>query len=69
MTHRERDARTVIATQLSHKIRERDLKDFFSSVGDVRAVKLVKDEIHKTQGMNHPFYLLQLSVQAILGRI
>ena len=50
MTHRERDARTVIATQLSHKIRERDLKDFFSSVGDVRAVKLVKDEIHKTQG-------------------
>ena len=69
MTHRERDARTVIATQLSHKIRERDLKDFFSSVGDVRAVKLVKDEIHKTQGMNHSFYLLQLSVQAILGRI
>jgi hypothetical protein len=32
-------------------LREFDLKDFFSSVGDVRAVKLIKDERHKTQGL------------------
>ena len=86
LTVRERDARTVVATQLrrvfsrrnwfqhtcllyencleytvenftSHKIRERDLKDFFSSVGDVRQVKLVKDEIHKTQGF-YSFFVL-----------
>ena len=32
------------------------MKDFFSSVGDVRQVKLVKDEIHKTQGYFQSFF-------------
>jgi len=67
LTHRERDARTVIATQLSHKIRERDLKDFFSSVGDVRAVKLVKDEIHKTQGLAYIEFKHVQSVPLAMG--
>merc|ERR1739847_109976 len=49
LTARERDARTVIAMQISHEIRERDLKDFFSSVGDVRKCRVIKDERHKTQ--------------------
>ena len=50
LTLRERDARTVVATQLSHKIRERDLKDFFSSVGDVR------QEMGLIYFMNRLFY-------------
>jgi len=55
LTARERDARTIIAMQISNEIRERDLKDFFSSVGDVRKVRVIKDERHKTQGMT-PFF-------------
>jgi len=38
----ERDSRTVLAMQLSQKTREKDLKDFFSAVGDVKAVKLIQ---------------------------
>ena len=67
LTLRERDARTVVATQLSHKIRERDLKDFFSSVGDVRKVKLVRDEIHKTQGLAYVEFKHVQSVPLAMG--
>merc|ERR1711935_1255913 len=51
----------------SHKIRERDLKDFFSSVGDVRKVKLVRDEIHKTQGLAYVEFKHVQSVPLAMG--
>ena len=50
LTQRERDARTIIAMQIAHDLTERDLKDFFSAVGDVRKCKIIKDDRHKTQG-------------------
>jgi RNA-binding protein 39 len=37
LTPEERDARTVFCMQLSARIRPRDLEEFFSSVGEVRA--------------------------------
>lgn len=45
----ERDSRTVLAMQLSQKTKERDLKDFFSAVGDVKAVKLIQSLSKKRQ--------------------
>ena len=39
----ERDQRTVFVMQLSAKVRQRDLEDFFSSVGRVREVRLIMD--------------------------
>ena len=50
LSQRERDARTIIAMQIAHDLTERDLKDFFSAVGDVRKCKIIKDDRHKTQG-------------------
>jgi len=67
LSARERDARTVIAMQLAHEIREFDLKDFFSSVGDVRAVKLIKDERHKTQGLAYIEFKHVQSVPLAMG--
>lgn len=38
----DRDSRTVLAMQLHQKTKEKDLKEFFSSVGDVRGVKMIQ---------------------------
>jgi RNA-binding protein 39 len=37
LTPEERDARTVFCMQLAARIRPRDLEEFFSTVGKVRA--------------------------------
>jgi len=42
-TLEDRDSRTVLAMQLSQKTKEKDLKEFFSVVGDVRSVKMIQD--------------------------
>ncbi|KAE8740324.1 hypothetical protein FOCC_FOCC014172 [Frankliniella occidentalis] len=42
LTPEERDLRTVFCMQLSQRIRARDLEEFFSSVGKVRDVRLIK---------------------------
>ncbi|KAL5022523.1 hypothetical protein ScPMuIL_001678 [Solemya velum] len=43
LTPEERDARTVFCMQLSARIRQRDLEEFFSSVGKVKDVRLITD--------------------------
>ena len=45
----ERDSRTVLAMQLSQATKEKDLKEFFSTVGDVKAVKLIQSLSKKRQ--------------------
>jgi len=45
----ERDSRTVLAMQLSQTTKEKDLKEFFSEVGDVKAVKLIQSLSKKRQ--------------------
>lgn len=45
----ERDSRTVLAMQLSQSTKEKDLKEFFSAVGDVKAVKLIQSLSKKRQ--------------------
>jgi RNA-binding protein 39 len=42
-TLEDRDSRTVLAMQLSQKTKDKDLKEFFSVVGDVRSVKMIQD--------------------------
>jgi hypothetical protein len=36
--------------QIAHDIQERELKDFFSSVGEVKKCIVIRDEKHKTSG-------------------
>ena len=53
-TLEDRDSRTVLAMQLSQKTKEKDLKEFFSVVGDVRSVKMIQDTDQKSTKHGHP---------------
>jgi RNA-binding protein 39 len=68
LTLEERDARTVFCMQLSHRVRPRDLEEFFSSVGKVRDVKLITDtKTRRSKGVAYvEFYELE-SVSLALG--
>lgn len=49
----DRDSRTVLAMQLHQKTKEKDLKEFFSSVGDVRGVKMIQvNDRHSRRSKN-----------------
>ncbi|KGG51379.1 hypothetical protein DI09_37p160 [Mitosporidium daphniae] len=45
LTEGERDRRTVFVQQLAVRLRETELREFFSKVGKVRQVKIVSDRI------------------------
>ena len=60
----ERDSRTVLAMQLSQRTRERDLKDFFSTVGDVKAVKLIQDGL---SNIPYCFFIIKIRVNIVDG--
>lgn len=44
ITEIERNARTVLVTQLASRLRSRELADFFTTAGRVRDVRIVMDK-------------------------
>lgn len=73
----ERDQRTVLCVQLAAAVRQRDLEEFFSSVGKVREVRLILDnKTRKHKGIAYiEFYdihsvplALALNGQRLCGR-
>ncbi|BHF75200.1 RNA-binding protein 39 [Sparganum proliferum] len=68
LTPEERDARTVFVWQLSAKIRQRDLEDFFSSVGKIRDVRLIMDgKTKRSKGIAYVEFREVESAQLALG--
>lgn len=64
----ERDARTVFVWQLSARIRQRDLEDFFSSVGKIRDVRLIIDgKTKRSKGIAYVEFREVESAQLALG--
>eukprot|EP00057_Strongylocentrotus_purpuratus_P001320 XP_001198098.2 PREDICTED: RNA-binding protein 39 [Strongylocentrotus purpuratus] len=63
-----RDARTVFVMQLSQRAKERELKEFFSSVGKVRTVKIITDRnSRRSKGVGYVEYDVADSVPLALG--
>nr|XP_054748624.1 RNA-binding protein 39-like [Lytechinus pictus] len=63
-----RDARTVFVMQLSQRAKERELKEFFSSVGKVRTVKIITDRnSRRSKGVGYVEYDCADSVPLALG--
>ncbi|VEL36615.1 unnamed protein product [Protopolystoma xenopodis] len=68
LTPEERDARTVFVWQLSARIRQRDLEDFFSSVGKIRDVRLIMDnKTRRSKGIAYVEFREVESAQLALG--
>lgn len=68
MTPEERDARTVFCMQLSARIRPRDLEEFFSSVGEVKDVRLITDnKTRRSKGIAYIEFKDTESVPLALG--
>lgn len=68
LTPEERDARTVFVWQLSARIRQRDLEDFFSSVGKIRDVRLIIDgKTKRSKGISYVEFREVESAQLALG--
>ncbi|KAL5963368.1 RNA-binding protein 39 [Taenia solium] len=64
----QRDARTVFVWQLSARIRQRDLEDFFSSVGKIRDVRLIIDgKTKRSKGIAYVEFREVESAQLALG--
>ena len=64
----DRDARTVFCMQLAQRIRSRDLEEFFSSVGEVREVKLIQDRHSKrSKGIAYVEFKQLESIPLALG--
>ncbi|VDO68367.1 unnamed protein product [Schistosoma margrebowiei] len=64
----ERDARTVFVWQLSARIRQRDLEDFFTSVGKIRDVRLIMDnKTKRSKGIAYVEFREVESAQLALG--
>lgn len=64
----ERDARTVFVWQLSARIRQRDLEDFFTSVGKIRDVRLIIDgKTKRSKGIAYVEFREVESAQLALG--
>ena len=64
----DRDARTVFCMQLAQRIRSRDLEEFFSSVGEVREVKLIQDRHSKrSKGIAYVEFKKLESIPLALG--
>ena len=64
----DRDARTVFCMQLAQRIRARDLEEFFSSVGEVRDVKLIQDRHSKrSKGIAYVEFKKLESIPLALG--
>ncbi|XP_071813275.1 RNA-binding protein 39-like isoform X2 [Apostichopus japonicus] len=71
-----RDARTVFVMQLSQRVRERDLKEFFVAVGKVRDCKIITDRnSRRSKGVGYVEfddeasvpYALALNSQRLMG--
>ncbi|CAH1779816.1 unnamed protein product [Owenia fusiformis] len=68
MTPEERDARTVFCMQLAARIRPRDLEEFFSSVGQVRDVRIITDnKTRRSKGIAYIEFKDTESVTLALG--
>ncbi|CAI2738182.1 unnamed protein product [Dicrocoelium dendriticum] len=68
LTPEERDARTVFVWQLSARIRQRDLEDFFTSVGKIRDVRLIMDnKTKRSKGIAYVEFREVESAQLALG--
>ncbi|WAR13600.1 RBM39-like protein [Mya arenaria] len=68
MTPEERDARTVFCMQLSARIRPRDLEEFFSSVGEVKDVRLITDnKTRRSKGISYIEFKDTESVPLAIG--
>ena len=67
-TPEERDLRTVLCMQLSPKMRERDLREFMSSVGLVRDVRVIADpRTKKCRGVAYVEFKSPESVALAIG--
>ncbi|KAL4234025.1 RNA-binding protein 39 [Mactra antiquata] len=68
ITPEERDARTVFCMQLSARIRPRDLEEFFSSVGEVKDVRLITDnKTRRSKGISYIEFKDTESVPLAIG--
>ncbi|THD19795.1 putative transcriptional coactivator caper rrm superfamily [Fasciola hepatica] len=68
LTPEERDARTVFVWQLSARIRQRDLEDFFTSVGKIKDVRLIMDnKTKRSKGIAYVEFREVESAQLALG--
>lgn len=68
LTPEERDARTIFCMQLSARIRPRDLEEFFSSVGEVKDVRLITDnKTRRSKGIAYIEFKDTESVPLALG--
>ncbi|XP_014672737.1 PREDICTED: LOW QUALITY PROTEIN: RNA-binding protein 39-like [Priapulus caudatus] len=68
LTPEERDQRTVFCMQLAGRCRERDLEEFFSSVGQVRDVRLIVDnKTRRSKGIAYIEFVDPESVPLAMG--
>lgn len=64
----DRDQRTVLCVQLSASVRQRDLEEFFSSIGKVREVRLIMDnKTRKHKGIAYIEFFDMTSVPLALA--
>ncbi|TRY90016.1 hypothetical protein DNTS_034379 [Danionella cerebrum] len=64
----ERDARTVFCMQLAARIRPKDLEEFFSSVGNVRDVRMISDRnSRRSKGIAYVEFVDATSVPLAIG--
>ncbi|XP_071037200.1 squamous cell carcinoma antigen recognized by T-cells 3 [Parasteatoda tepidariorum] len=63
-----KDSRTVFASNLSFKIEEERIKEFFSQMGEVEEVRLVKDYKGRSKGFCYVLYKTQVEAKNALSK-